>query len=356
MLKVASQALRLSLLAVFALATFATGDAGARAKGKNAPLAQAPTIVAAGPEVSLRGSFSSVPSPSSLPSPPPARFFTINEVLAKRDGRGTPASASMQLAAVDPAGTATDAAPPAVAPSRSDEPFGFTTFRAPEGVLWTKWRKVLAEIHTEAVVLNTCRGDAEDCPSPVAKRYAGMIEQAQKHEGRARLEYINRAVNSAIHYVSDIAQHGVPDLWTAPLATLAAGRGDCEDYALAKYVALREAGTPAENLRFVLVRDNAVRMDHAVLAARHDGRWLILDNRRAALLEQGDTRAFTPLFALDHNGVKFFAAPYAQRPAQQSEVGIQPAAWLEADLIALRGMATGHAAGNSSTNVAPLLM
>src|SRR6188768_4021777 len=105
MSKVTSQALRLSLLAVFALTTF---DAGARPKGKNAPLAEAQVIVAAGPEAALRGSLSSVPSPSALPSPPPARFFTINEVLAKRDGRSPPASASMQLAAVEPAGTATD--------------------------------------------------------------------------------------------------------------------------------------------------------------------------------------------------------------------------------------------------------
>ena len=43
-------------------------------------------------------------------------------------------------------------------------------------------------------------------------------------------------------------------------------RGDCEDYAIAKYVALREAGVARENLQLVLVRDRAVRQDHAVLA------------------------------------------------------------------------------------------
>jgi hypothetical protein len=35
-------------------------------------------------------------------------------------------------------------------------------------------------------------------------------------------------------------------------------------------------------------RDRTVRQDHAVLAARLDGRWLILDSQRAELIE--DTR------------------------------------------------------------------
>ena len=54
---------------------------------------------------------------------------------------------------------------------------------------------------------------------------------------------INRDINMAIRPTSDLAQWGVTDRWSAPLATLASGRGDCEDYAIAKYVALREAGT-----------------------------------------------------------------------------------------------------------------
>ena len=41
-----------------------------------------------------------------------------------------------------------------------------------------------------------------------------------------------------------MAQWGVPDRWSPPLETLATGRGDCEDYAIAKYVALTAAGIP----------------------------------------------------------------------------------------------------------------
>ena len=95
---------------------------------------------------------------------------------------------------------------------------------------------------------------------------------------------------------------------------------------IAKYVALREAGFPREELRLVLVRDRAVRQDHAVLAAHLDDRWLILDNRRSELIADSDASSLTPLFAINHRGVQFFAAPYAKRPLLAGEVEAAPAA------------------------------
>jgi predicted transglutaminase-like cysteine proteinase len=65
---------------------------------------------------------------------------------------------------------------------------------------------------------------------------------------RLAIETINRSVISAVRYVSDQRQHAVPDLWSAPLATFASGQGDCEDYAIAKYVALRQLRFGAEDL------------------------------------------------------------------------------------------------------------
>jgi len=123
-----------------------------------------------------------------------------------------------------------------------------------------------------------------------------------------------------IRYVSDLSQHGELDRWSTPLASYATTKGDCEDYAIAKYVALRAAGVPAKQLRVLLVRDNIARLDHAVLAASEDGHWFILDNRWTAPVEDNDVRRFTPLFALDDEGVKLLAAPYAS----MAEARIEP--------------------------------
>ena len=83
---------------------------------------------------------------------------------------------------------------------------------------------------------------------------------------------------------------------------------------------------PRDDLQLVLVRDRAVRQDHAVLAARLDDHWLILDNRRSELMDDSDATSFTPLFAINHRGVQLFAAPYAKRPPLAGEVEAAPAA------------------------------
>jgi predicted transglutaminase-like cysteine proteinase len=125
--------------------------------------------------------------------------------------------------------------------------------------------------------------------------------------GRARIGIINRAINLAIRPMSDLAQWGVIDRWSAPLVTLTTGRGDCEDYAIAKYVALTEAGVAAEDVKLVIVRDLAVGGEHAVVAARLDGHWFILDNRWLMLVEDNQIRQMVPLFVLDQTGVRKFA-------------------------------------------------
>ena len=225
----------------------------------------------------------------------------------------------MRVAAIDPK-IKSDASPELTQPTRSDEPFGLFTFRAPDGLLWAKWQGVEADIQAEAPALARCRAEPTNC-TPAAARFVAIINQAEARQGRAKLELVNERVNAAIHYTTDMVQWGVADLWSAPLDTnhkgsFDTGLGDCEDYAIAKYVALREAGISANDLRLLLVRDNSVRLDHAVLAAHQDGHWLILDNRWTRLIDDNDAKYFTPLFALDGHGVSLFARPYAtQQPA-----------------------------------------
>jgi hypothetical protein len=48
---------------------------------------------------------------------------------------------------------------------------------------------------------------------------------------------------------------GVPDRWSSPLETLTTGRGDCEDYAIVKYVALLNVGIKRQDVKLVLVHD-----------------------------------------------------------------------------------------------------
>ena len=193
-------------------------------------------------------------------------------------------------------------------PASSPEPFGLAATPLSGGGLHDKWKNLQHRLDDDMVQLALCDGDREGCVSPAALKLLEIVDAARLREGRARYGEINRAVNLSIRAQSDEAQHGQPDVWTAPLATFAAGAGDCEDYAVAKFAALRLAGIPADDLRIVIMRDTIRGEDHAVAAARLDGRWLTLDNRRLAMIEDAAVRNFRPTFVMDRDSLRRYEA------------------------------------------------
>jgi predicted transglutaminase-like cysteine proteinase len=209
-------------------------------------------------------------------------------------------AADLRAGALDSAGT-----PPII--SRSAEPFGLSASVLAAGVLVDKWRSVARQLDDEAVQLALCDGDRDRCVSPAALQLLAIVDNARARDGRARLGEINRAINLAIRPMSDLAQYGEIDVWSSPLVTFAHGAGDCEDYAIAKFVALRLAGVAPRDLRIVIMRDTFRGEDHAVAAARLDGHWLTLDNRRMAMIEDAQIRNYRPTFVIDQTGIMQYA-------------------------------------------------
>lgn len=191
--------------------------------------------------------------------------------------------------------------------ARSTEPFGLAVAELRSGPVREKWLGLQRRLDDDMVQLALCDGDRERCVSPAALRLLGIVDIARPREGRAKLGEINRAINLAIRSTSDEAQYGETDVWAAPLASFARGAGDCEDYAIAKFAALRLAGIAAEDLRILIMRDTLRGEDHAVAAARLDGRWLTLDNRRMAMIEDTDIRNYRPTFVMDSEAVRRYA-------------------------------------------------
>src|SRR5712672_1893840 len=185
----------------------------------------------------------------------------------------------------------------------SAEPFGLFASTLSFGSLREKWLGVEHKLDDERVQLALCDGDRERCVSLAALQFLAIVDSAKGREGRARLGEINRAINLAIHPMSDLARYGEIDVWSSPLVTFTNGTGDCEDYAIAKFVALRQAGISPDDLRIVIMRDTIRGEDHAVAAARLDGHWLTLDNRRMAMVEDAHVRNYRPLFVIDQYGV-----------------------------------------------------
>jgi predicted transglutaminase-like cysteine proteinase len=237
-------------------------------------------------------------SGADLPETTPAVANARSANLPQDDMAAQP-----RLAALDRQG------PPVMRPAQR-EPFGLKTMPWFSGDIFEKWTSVNAAINADRKVLARCREDMPACP-PAARKFLAVIAAGLEQTGRARVGAINRAINLAIEHMSDLAQWGVDERWSPPLETFATGRGDCEDYAIAKFVALMEAGVPAEDVRLVIVHDRNANDGHAVTAVYIDDGWVLLDNRWLTLVDDDKMHRMVPLFVIDQTGV----STYLRTPA-----------------------------------------
>lgn len=194
------------------------------------------------------------------------------------------------------------------------EPFGNTTRIVVQGGLYDKWRGVQAKFNDEQRRTAACRDDRAHCTDKAASMFLNIVDTARERDGLARLGAINRAVNLAIRPMSDLANYGEVDVRSSPLATLANGSGDCEDYAIAKMAALQAAGVPPEDLRLVILREMSRDEDHAVLAVRLGARWVVLDNRMLVMLSDTQIAGYRPVYVADHSGVRAYGSDAAPAP------------------------------------------
>jgi predicted transglutaminase-like cysteine proteinase len=207
----------------------------------------------------------------------------------------------------------TIAAPAPDLAARSSEPFGLAAVALAAGSLHDKWLGLQRRLDDDMVQLALCDGDRDNCASPAALKLLAIVDQARTRDGRALLGETNRAINLAIRAEND----GAEDIWSSPLDTFLRGAGDCEDYAIAKLAALRLAGVAAEDLRLVVVRDTRNGEGHAVASAKLDGHWLMLDNRRMAMVEDDDARNYQPLYVLYQSAVLKYAGEPVRNESQR---------------------------------------
>jgi predicted transglutaminase-like cysteine proteinase len=142
---------------------------------------------------------------------------------------------------------------------------------------------------------------------------------ARSLRGLDRLEIaqrVNSYVNRRVRYTEDVVQYGVEDYWAPADQTLRRGRGDCEDYAIAKLQMLREAGFAPRDLYLVLVKDLVRRADHAILVARAGDRLLLLDDGTDRVLDTQSVSDYRPVLTFASYGTWTHGYLRQDAPAQ----------------------------------------
>jgi len=143
------------------------------------------------------------------------------------------------------------------------------------------------------------------------ERWRALVDETRGDPEPARLKRVNEFFNRTIHFADDITVWHQEDYWATTLETLGAGAGDCEDYAIAKYFTLIEAGVEPGKLRMTYViatiggSRSHTTAPHMVLAYYPvpDGEPLLLDSLITDILPASERQDLKPVYSFNALGV-----------------------------------------------------
>lgn len=145
----------------------------------------------------------------------------------------------------------------------------------------------------------------------VVSDWQQMLDLSRSEPVAVKLSRVNEFFNYRTRFEDDIAAWSQADYWATPLETLVRGRGDCEDFAIAKYVSLMDLGVPQSKLRLIYARADLRAFGgpssqaHMVLGYYEDpnGEPLILDNLAGRIQPASARPELTPVFSFNGQGL-----------------------------------------------------
>ena len=135
-----------------------------------------------------------------------------------------------------------------------------------------------------------------------------VMEQERRYDDQqemATLNVVNQYFNRNLSFVSDERHWQKQDYWATPLESLSSQGGDCEDFVIAKYFSLIQAGVAQEKLRITYVKALKLNQAHMVLAyyANPKSDPLILDNLIPTIELASKRRDLAPVYSFNGMGM-----------------------------------------------------
>lgn len=120
-----------------------------------------------------------------------------------------------------------------------------------------------------------------------------------------QLRAVNTFFNVQLRFEDDRSLWGQGDYWATPVEALRIGGGDCEDYAIAKYITLRRLGISAEKLRITYVKAIRLNQAHMVLTyyEQPSAVPVVLDNLVGGILPATQRTDLVPVYAFNGEGL-----------------------------------------------------
>jgi predicted transglutaminase-like cysteine proteinase len=126
-----------------------------------------------------------------------------------------------------------------------------------------------------------------------------------------QIKKVNEFWNRRMQFMEDTEAWGQDDYWATPMESLGQGKGDCEDFAIAKYFTLLAAGMDVSQLRLIYVKaklggaSSNISQAHMVLAFYSDpeAEPEILDNLLGEIRPASRRPDLTPVFSFNGQGI-----------------------------------------------------
>lgn len=161
-----------------------------------------------------------------------------------------------------------------------------------------KWVRILREADAQVKKLNACDPSSPDCP-PIAKSWQAVLNKVRDLPKKKQLQQINLLFNKW-PYKLDMDNYGVIDYWATPKEFLKSS-GDCEDYSIVKFYALKSLGYDSNDLRLVVLWDTIRNLGHAVLAVYAEGEIYILDNVSNLVFPHTKYKHYNPQYSVNEH-------------------------------------------------------
>jgi predicted transglutaminase-like cysteine proteinase len=223
---------------------------------------------------------SGAPAPASGPAPAQAN---PDRPPSAADGAGAPVTPAAEAAGKPDEWTRPQDA------SAKVHLFGTIEFRSKLRDT-PQWERVVAEERKKPGLDNPVGLAASWPATRAALQGKNLLEQ---------LSVVNRFFNR-YPYRLDVEIYGIRNYWSTP-AEFMKNSGDCKDYAIIKYHALKQLGVDPDSMRIVVLTDVIRNLAHAVVAVYHEGNAYILDNLSNLVLPHTRLTHYKPQFSVSEN-------------------------------------------------------
>ena len=172
-----------------------------------------------------------------------------------------------------------------------------------------QWNRVKGALEGDMGTLQACLTDKSTCEGAAQQGWHDMVMGLLDQNQQTQLSLVNAFFNRW-QYRTDMDTYGVSERWAGPLEFMQ-NSGDCEDYAIAKYVTLTFLGFEDDQMRVMAVIDNnRGGIGHSVLSVDTANGKMILDNLTDNVYSEAQQTGYAQRFAVNMDGIY----TYAQQP------------------------------------------